>query len=232
MFRDKKRYGQDPGRIHRSSNVTFNKPLHWKESAKVFICSWSDFFLEEADEWRPEAWWIIRKCKHLTFQILTKRPENIKDRLPEGWPFENVWLGVTAENQEMADLRIPQLLQIPAAVRFVSVEPMLGSVDLSDWVGRVTGCTLHCQKSKNECRAMSGDCESAYESFRGVDWAICGGESGPNARPMELMWAESLYDQCAGAGVPFFMKQMSGTTKKQREAIPDHINVREFPGEV
>ena len=227
MFRDKKRFKQQPGNIHRSSNATFNKPLHWKDPAKVFVCSWSDFFIEEADEWRAEAWEIIRKCRHLTFQLLTKRPENIAARLPEGWPFENVWLGVTAENQEMADLRIPQLLAIPAAVRFVSVEPMLGPVELRK---------IHAPLNSifSEVNALTGrqtDMGRPCRDTPSLDWVICGGESGPNARPMEPCWADRLMLQCWQADVPFFMKQMSGTTKKQREAIPDHINTREFPGD-
>lgn len=123
----------------------------------------------------------------------------------EVWP-GNVWLGVTAENQKMAEKRIPILLQIPAAKRFVSVEPMLGPVFIGP----------------------TEDVHRAYFS-RQLDWVICGGESGLNARPMNLEWAESLYDQCKAAGVPFFMKQMSGRRKDDREAIPDHINVKQFP---
>ncbi len=137
MFMDKKRYGQDPLRVVRSKTV-FNAPRKWKEPARVFVCSWSDFFIADADSWRDEAWQIIRDNPHLTFQLLTKRPENIKDRLPDDWPLQNVWLGVTAENQEMADTRLPILQEIQAPVRFVSVEPMLGPVTLSgydlDWI--------------------------------------------------------------------------------------------------
>jgi len=136
MYRDKKRYGQDPSVVVRSKPPTFNKPLHWKEPAKVFVCSWSDFFIEEADEWRGEAWEIIKKCPHLIFQILTKRPERIKQCLPEDWgeEYSNVWLGVTAENQEMADLRIPLLLEIPATIYFASCEPLLERIDIRQYL--------------------------------------------------------------------------------------------------
>ena len=82
MYRDKKRYGQDPATVVRSKPPTFNKPLKWHDPAKVFVCSWSDFFIEDADEWRDDAWEIMRRTPHLTYQILTKRPRNIKDRLP------------------------------------------------------------------------------------------------------------------------------------------------------
>lgn len=210
MYREKKRYGQDPFTVVRSGSSTFNAPLKWKKPARVFTCSWSDFFIEDADPWRDEAWEIIRRTPHLTYLILTKRAGNIDCRLPDGWPWPNVWLGVTAENQEMADRRIPILLQIPAAVRFVSVEPMLGPIDLQtmDEVFCDAGMPFVWQRLKRP----------------GINWIICGGESGPNARPMEEGWAMNLLGQCRDANVPFFMKQMSG-----RKPIPDYLNVREFP---
>ena len=130
MFRDKRRYGQDPSVVVRSKRATFCKPAHWNEPAKVFTCSWSDFFIEEADPWRDEAWDIIQTTPWLTYLILTKRIERAAQNLPTAWPFPNVWLGVSVENQQTADERIPILLQASAAVRFVSVEPMLGPVDL------------------------------------------------------------------------------------------------------
>lgn len=198
MYRDKKRFGQDPSTVVKSKPATFNKPLHWKDPAKVFVCSWSDFFIEDADEWRDEAWRIMQKTPHLTYQLLTKRPENILDRLPECWPLPNVWLGVTVESQRQ-DGRINTLLSIPAAGHFISVEPMVGPVALlPPWL-------------------------------RKLDWVICGGESGPEARNMDPYWAEDLKLECLAGGIPFFMKQMSGSGKAQREAIPEYLNVREFP---
>tara|TARA_B100000614_G_C14542307_1_gene490791 strand:+ start:1291 stop:1905 length:615 start_codon:yes stop_codon:yes gene_type:complete len=180
MFRDKKRYGQDASDIHRSARATFNKPLTWKDPAKVFTCSWSDFFLEEADAWRPDAWEIIRQTPHLTYQILTKRPERIRECLPEDWPMPNVWLGITAENQEMADHRWAHIMDFPVT-KFLSVEPMLGPVRLNDdWL------------------------------ILSPDWVICGGESGPGFRPMETIWAETLKRDCEEWKIPFFMKQMAG----------------------
>ena len=176
MYREKKHYGQEPSAVIRSSKQTFNQPFKFKPG-KVFACSWSDFFIQEADPWRSEAWSIIRNTPWLTYQILTKRPERIMDCLPsdwgKGWP--NIWLGVTAENREMWDERVSVLKPILAAVHFVSYEPALGplgDIDLSD-----------------------------------IEWIICGGESGPNARPMHPDWARSLRDQCMAAGVPFFFKQ-------------------------
>ncbi len=196
MYRDKKRYGQDPTIIKKSSVQTWNAPLKWHNAAKVFVCSWSDFFIEEMDEERPFAWMMIKRTPHLTYQILTKRPERIKECLPDdwgnGWP--NVWIGVTVENQEMADLRIPILLQIPAAVRFVSIEPMLGPVDISkDLYQLQTGKYSMC---------------SSYEKpIDYLNWVICGGETGPNARPMHPGWVWSIQKQCQATETPFFFKQ-------------------------
>jgi protein gp37 len=121
------------------SKTTFYAPLSWEKKAAatgertlVFTCSWSDFFIEEADPWRPEVWEIIRNTPHLTYQILTKRPENVLARLPAdwggGWP--NVWIGVSVENQDAARKRLPILREIPAVVRFLSMEPLLERVKL------------------------------------------------------------------------------------------------------
>lgn len=134
MFREMTRFGRLPTVVQRSKPGTFQAPLAWakKGPAMVFTCSWSDFFIEQADEWRAEAWEIIRQTPNLTYQILTKRLENVLERLPadwgHGWP--NVWLGASVENQTTAKLRISQLMQIPARVRFLSVEPLIGFVDL------------------------------------------------------------------------------------------------------
>jgi len=140
MHSDFKRYGKKhPEKVIRSKGAFYYPNTKWKKPARVFASSWTDFFISDADQWRDAAWDIIRDNTHLTFQLLTKRPENIKDRLPADWPLNNVWLGVTAENQEMADKRIPVLLEIPAVIHFVSIEPMLSAVSLAkfsgiDWV--------------------------------------------------------------------------------------------------
>jgi len=206
MFREKKRYGQNGSHIHRSAQATFNKPLSWKSAAKVFTCSWSDFFLPEADTWRPEAWDIIRRTPHLTYQILTKRPERIKDCLPGEWPLPNVWLGVTCENTQMLFNRLKHFLEIPAKIKFISAEPMLEPIEMDNIM---YGLKLFGIKGK-------------------IDWVICGGESGAKFRRMDPMWAEWLLDECRLLGIPFFMKQMAGYDPK-KIPIPDRLNVREFP---
>lgn len=123
MYREKRRYGQDPEVITRSK-TTFDTPLKWPEARVVFTCSWSDFFIQEADSWREQAWEIIRATPRHTYQILTKRPERVVDNLPPNWPLENVWLGVSVENPRFYR-RIETLQKIPAALRFLSLEPLL-----------------------------------------------------------------------------------------------------------
>ncbi|SMC64085.1 DUF5131 family protein [Sporomusa malonica] len=170
-------------------------PIKWRKPSKIFVCSMADLFHDKVlFKQIADVFKIMADCPQHTFLLLTKRPDSMKDFFdyvkPVGrdWPLPNVWLGVTAENQEQADKRIPILLQIPAAVRFVSVEPMLGPVDLQYYF---------------DDYAMN---ELIHRSVT-LDWVICGGESGPKARPMHPEWARSLRDQCQSAGVPYFFKQ-------------------------
>lgn len=206
MFRDQKRYGKNPGQIRRASDKTFFAPLNKNKilsGEKVFICSWSDFFHEDVpQEWRVEYLTkVVLMRPDIIWLFLTKRPENIAEMM-NGFSFEkNWWFGVTAENQEQADLRIPQLLQIPAAKRFVSIEPMLGAVILKGDLDHFTGPTVSGYRNVNYLTP------TRHYTKPGLDWVICGGESGPNARPMHPDWVRSLRDQCKAANVPFFFKQ-------------------------
>jgi protein gp37 len=129
---------------------------------------------------------------------------------PRYWPdaLPGVWLGVSVEDQKRADLRIPALLDTPAAVRFVSCEPLLGSVDLQ--------------------HALNADPHS-WRHVSALDWIIVGGESGPGARPMELDWARSLVEQCQRADVPVFVKQDSGPKPGMQGRLPDALWIKEFP---
>ena len=135
MYRDKKRFGQNPKIITRSKS-TFYAPLSWKQARLIFTCSWSDWFLPEADSWRDEAWEVIRSTPQHEYQILTKRPERIKQHLPEDWNsgWKNVWLGVSVENQEYVD-RVTTLQEINAAVRFISAEPLIGPIKFESLKG-------------------------------------------------------------------------------------------------
>jgi protein gp37 len=149
-------------------------------------------------------------------------PAGIAEGIRKGWrpiQFPNVWLGVSCENQEAADERIPLLLQTPAAVRFVSVEPMLGPISFrwakwDNWRD-VNGCR---RRVVNE-----------YDGMRMLDWIICGGESGPNARPINPDWARSLRDQCQAAVVPFFFKQW-GEWREAKDGDLDLYPKREWDG--
>lgn len=198
------------------------KPLHWKKPRQIFVCSMADLFHESVPfEWIDRVMGMITLCPQHTFQVLTKRPERMLKYFG-GWysktilPIENLWLGVTAENQEQADIRIPILLQIPAALRFVSVEPMLGKINLgnvssakndgdpdSGWYGKHGGYPyLNCLTGREYC-VMAGN-DTDYK----LDWVIIGAESGPGRRKCEWKWPENLVNQCHDAGVPCFVKQI------------------------
>ncbi len=175
---------------------SLDEPRHWKKPRTVFVDSMSDLFHERV----PFAFIlcvydIMMGCLQHTFQILTKRPdralefyrywEDLPIHAHGQYPPKNIWLGVSAENQQTADERIPILLQIDAAVRFVSCEPLLGPIDLA--------------------RAGNNSCVEWHENG-GIGWIIAGGETGPDARPMHPAWVHALRDQCQASGVPFFFK--------------------------
>lgn len=150
---------------------------------------------------------VIGECSALTFQLLTKRPENIMRMVPASWLTSwpaHVWIGCTVEDQENAERRIPHLLSVPAPVRFLSVEPQIGPVDLSDLI-RHDGLP-----GESHFDALGCDVSPEDDEWHGasIAWVICGGESGSKARPFDLAWARSLRDQCRAAGVPFFLKQL------------------------
>lgn len=228
MFRDMPHYGKDPNVVVRSK-TTFDAPLKWAKSGKVadgariFTCSWSDWFIAEADEWRDQAWEIVKKTPQFTYLILTKRPERISDHLPADWGagYLNVWLGTSAENQEQADKRIPQLLAAAAAIHFVSAEPLLGSLDIQQYLFDPDYCCWSCG-----FQPVDGDnvhehildncpiCGASWDGKRRVDWVITGGESAlKDARPCDLDWVRAIREQCKASGVALFHKQHGGTRK-------------------
>lgn len=187
------------------------QPVRWKRPRMIFVNSMSDLFHESVrDEWIDRVFAVMALTPQHTFQVLTKRADRMRAYiagLPArrreldchsgldwcDWPLPNVWLGVSAEDQKRADERIPHLVETPAAVRFVSAEPLLGPIDFEPIVrdavlrGKVAG--------------------SGGRGTTPLDWIIVGGESGPGARPMHPDWARSIRDQCQAAGVPFFFKQ-------------------------
>jgi len=173
----------------RTSTANWNLPLKWamaargaRERPRVFCASLADVFDNQvSDEWRSDLFALIENTPELDWLLLTKRPENVRAMLPAWWqpPLSApMWLGVTAEDQHNFDRRWAILRMVWARVRFVSYEPALGPLLID-----------HLE-------------DDAYP-----DWIICGGESGPNARPMNPAWARDLRDQCAANGVPFLFKQ-------------------------
>lgn len=170
----------------------------------VFTCSLSDFFIQDADEWRPEVWSIIKASPNLVFQILTKRAELIAKRLPPDWGangYPNVWLGVSVENKKFLK-RMNVLREIPARVRFVSAEPLLED--------------------------LAPELKKHIDGFHQV---IVGGESGNNSelfRPMNPDWARRILKICRDNDVAFFFKQSSAIRTEMGTQL-DGKTIQEFP---
>jgi protein gp37 len=216
-----------------------DQPLRWKRPRMIFVCAHADLFHEKVpDEWIDRIFAVMALCPQHKFQVLTKRADRmrnyflsqakvreqeigqaiidiandrwLKDPLAGfGLPLPNIWLGVSVEDQQRADERIPDLLATPAAVRWLSCEPLLGPVNLNEVPAEAGGnarplfgplsgyCARHHPKR---------DCGCPQQQAK-LDWVVAGGESGADARPMHPDWARSLRDQCAAAGVPFLFKQ-------------------------
>jgi protein gp37 len=198
----------------RTSPSNWRKPIAWNRAhaeffaargrrQRVFCASLADVFDNAVDLlWRRDLFRLIADTPNLDWLLLTKRIGNVPtmlrhigvERLPG-----NVWLGATIVNQEEADRDIPKLLAVPARVRFLSMEPLLGPVDLSRWLDPNGTCCMR----ESPCEG----CPAHAAPHRQLDWVIVGGESGHGARPMHPDWARSLRDQCAAAGVAFNLKQ-------------------------
>ena len=222
----------------RTSVQNWNKPHRWNAQAdaffathgrrqRVFCASLADVFDNAIDPaWRADLWALIQECDRLDWLLLTKRPQNIAKMLPpnwgDGWP--HVWLGTSAGTQKTAEQNIPHLLNVSAAVHFVSVEPMLGALDLTDWFhdsdcGGLQNATDTAGWAEGECSCVASG--GPFENT--IGWVICGGESGANARPMHRDWPRELRDQCTVAGVPFFFKQWGEWQPGLGFANPDHL---------
>lgn len=208
-----------------------DQPLKWRKPRRVFVNSMSDLFHPKVpDEFIAQVWAVMSMARHHTFQVLTKRPRRMRglvghpmfklmvntarlercvsvlpdSRQADGtyaWPLRNVWVGTSVEDQQRADERIPALLATPAAVRFLSCEPLLGEVNLH------------------------------ADDLGGLDWVIVGGESGPDHRPMDQWWVTVLLTQCIEGGVPFFFKQWGGRTPKSGGRLLHGRTWDEFPQE-
>lgn len=182
---------------------------------RMFVSSMADIFEDhpQVAPWRAEALDLLASCTNLDVQLLTKRPENIRTMVPPAWLTswpEHVWIGCTVEDQKRASERIPELLKVPARVRFLSCEPLLESVDLSEWL---------------EPGHESGGAEGWVNDPSGIAWVIAGGESGPCARTFRVEWARSIVDQCVAADVAVFVKQLGDrptSTLPAWESWPTH----------
>lgn len=203
-------YWKQPLRWNAACAATFNRDPR----PRVFCASLADWLDDDnvPVEWLADLFDLVRRCQNLDWQLLTKRPENwimrlraVRDRVSTnsavydwvcawlgGTPPSNVWIGTSVGTQKGVDKRVPEVLNIPARVRFLSCEPLLQKITLPE-------TCLHQWISDGSVRAE-------YNGPR-IHWVITGGESGPGARPMHPDWARSLRDQCAAAGVPFFFKQ-------------------------
>lgn len=210
-------------------------PLRWQRPRRVFVNSMSDLFHESlsfSDIARVFA--VMQLAQRHTFQVLTKRPERMADwfewlmsdegrgvwlkhvvSTPDGehegwsvaWPFRNIELGTTTENQATFDARVPHLLRVPARVRFLSMEPLIGPIDASAFLS--PGCE-ECPAGDPDCEAPDDGewhCHDACEP-PGLHWFIVGGESGPGARPCDVAWVQGIVEQGAAYGVPVFVKQL------------------------
>lgn len=193
-------------------------PLKWKKPRRIFVNSMSDLFHEDVSiEFISAVWMRMIATPQHTYQILTKRPERMLEIEPQifnelysGTTYiaKNVWLGVSCEDQKTADERIPLLLQTLAAVRFVSLEPLLGPIDLWKFAHREeTFGSMYDHRGEYAYAQAAGFSPGKVKISEGIDWVIVGGESGPHARPMHPDWVRSIRNQCQEAEVPFFFKQ-------------------------
>lgn len=232
-------------------------PLKRRKPTTYFVNSMSDLFHEDVpDEFIDRVFAVMALCPQHTFQVLTKRAERMAAYISAAenrvahvrdlnalefgtldcrplWPLRNVWLGVSCEDQQRADERIPWLLKTPAAVRFISAEPLLGELEIKGFMHDSI-----CFETLDDIGCICSEPREVH-----LDWVIVGGESGPGARPMRLEWAQSIVEQCKDAAVPCFVKQLgakpinfNGEPLRYEdrkggdiETWPSNLRVRELP---
>jgi protein gp37 len=234
--RDNNRYQWVPewGKDYRlTSEANWKKPIQWAKEAvkdgvtkRVFCASLADVFDEKVPEhWRARLWQLIDETYRiggLEWLLLTKRPENISTRIPMNvYHLNNIRIGITCENQEMADKRIPMLLNSWTGKNFISVEPMLSKINFDE---------VLLNNGDQVIQWDNPSIPSGWDEY--IDWIICGCESGANmkpGRPCNIDWIRSLRDQCEAAHVPFFLKQMEVDGNLVKEPVLDGRKWLEFP---
>jgi protein gp37 len=228
-------------------------PFSWRLPQRIFVNSQSDLFHSDVPtDFIAETFAVMALSLRHTFQVLTKRPARMRALLSSeafvdavgkhaerlwtldgwhhavetqwpGWPLPNLWLGVSAEDQKRADLRIPALLETPAAVRWVSAEPLLGPIDFN-WLDGVSGLL------RDWAGGPGGGTGCPHPL---VDWVVVGCESGPRARPMDIVWANTIVADCQEAGTPVLVKQLPtgprGRATQDLSTFPEHLRIREYP---
>lgn len=242
-------------RVERWLHEQLDRPLRWKNPRHIILTA--DLFGDwVTDEMLGEIFAAMAVTPQHTYQVLTKRAERMLEYTKTcwlnelAWPLPNVWLGVSVEDQKTADERIPLLLETPAAVRFLSLEPLLGPVRLDQWTEVGLECSQCLWRGWEDVAIPKYDEIEGQEFFcpkcseicahtplnellgTGIHWVIVGGESGPDARPMSLYWVRSIRDQCRAAGVPFFFKQGSQANWpkfKDFDGFSTEFQMREFP---
>ena len=223
------------GPRRRTSASNWYNPRRWQKQADafeaengrprfVFCASLADVFDNQVPvDWRADLWDLIRDCDRLVWLLLTKRPQNIAKMLPDDWGdgWKHVWLGTTVEDQKRADLNIPPLLRAPAAKRFLSMEPLVGPVDL-EWIIDVQGgygvCPLNGYHADRGNADEDGKAMFDGDTWQGpqIDWIITGGESGAYARPADPSWYRELCGTAQRYGVPFHFKQWGEYDAEQK----------------
>ncbi len=254
--RDFDRYG-----LGQFSNITrtkgFNNPLKYAarigdgkfwEGMKIFVGSWMDFFIDrpEVNEWRNEAWQIMKDTPEFQYQILTKRADKILEMLPDDWgpEYDHVWMGVSMENQEAFNDRILHLAKVPAKIKFISAEPLIGPIDMS-YPEELNPAEFCCQTANAFCGCQGHPQNAPLLHQADISWVIIGGESGNDNgkhkyRPCDTEWMSEIIAQCGWLDIPVFVKQLGTQLYKdlglkdrhggKPEEWPEelHLDIRQF----
>mgnify|MGYP000918411294 CR=1 FL=1 len=222
------------GKVRFNESV-LDQPLHWRRPRRIFVCAHGDLFhLNVPKNWIDAVFSVAAEAHQHQFLVLTKRAERLEHYFrctpPQVWPLPNVWIGVSVEDQRSADFRVPRLMTVRAAVRWVSVEPLLGWVDLK----RLAQDEIF---PVNALTGRLGGIVNGYNE-RPLDWVVVGGETGPGARYCHHGDIRKIVDDCRGSNVPVFVKQLGscsswslprGNRGNNPADWPFELRVRQYP---